>query len=249
MPQSNFGVGILTAIPTGANPTPQPLSVLQDVAVDFQFDLKQLYGSFQFPIEQARGKGKIDIKASIGRFDPVLFNATLFGLTTSTGEKRNSVREAGTIPTTPFQITVANGATFAVDLGVYDTTSAKWLSRVASAPATGQYSVNTVTGVYTFAAADVGHVLQFFYTYTAAGTGSTLAYTNQLMGAGPTFALHLVNVTPVLSVNKYLWMSFPAVIAPKLNVPMKLDDYSVASIDMSAQDDGTGAVFNWSMTG
>ena len=247
MTNSNFGVGLLFTVPTTANPTPVQFGALQDINIDFSFDEKQLFGSFQFALEQARGKGKATIKASVGRFDPAFFNQVFFGLTTSVGEKRNSAREAGTIPTTPFQITVANGATFAVDLGVYDVTSAKWLTRVASAPATGQYAVNVATGVYTFAAADVGHLVQFYYTYTAAGTGVTLNYTNQLMGSGALFTVNLINYNPVT--GKYLNLVYPAVQCFKLGMPMKLDDYTHAALDFSAQDDGAGNIFQWTMTG
>lgn len=247
MPASNFGVGLLFGIPSGANPTPTIFGALQDVSVDFGFDWKMLYGSFEFPLEQARGKGKIDIKAGLGQFDPVLFNSLFFGLTTTTGETRNSVREAGTIPSTPYQITAANSATFATNLGVYDSTSTarKWLTRVASGPTTGQYSLSA--GVYTFAAADTGHTVQLYYTYTAASTGTTLAYTNQLMGAGPSMGLTLVNQSQQTS--KFLYVNFNAVQSSKLTMPMKLDDFTIASMDLSAQDDGSGNLFTFSMTG
>ena len=35
----------------------------------------------------------------------------------------------------------------------------------------------------------------------------------------------------------------------KLAMPLKLDDFSLPQLDMSAQDDGSGNVFNYSMTG
>src|ERR1700749_80806 len=122
MVQSVFGAGFLFGIPSVANPTPVMFGAVQDTTVDFSFDLKQLYGQNQFALEQARGRGKIDIKSSVGRFDPNLFNQIYFGQTTTTGEVLNSISEAGTIPTTPYQITAANGATFKTDLGVYSTT-------------------------------------------------------------------------------------------------------------------------------
>lgn len=247
MPASNFGVGLLFSIPSVSNPTPSFFGALQDVSVDFSFDLKELYGSFQFPLEQARGKGKIGIKAGLGQFDPVLFNQLYFGLTTSTGETRNSAREAWAIPATPYQVTVANSGTFAVNLGVYDTTSLKWMTRVASGPTTGQYSVVVATGVYTFAAADTTHNVQIYYTYTSSSTGTTLTYTNQLMGSGPIAALTLTNYNQTK--GKYLYLNFNAVQSNKLGLPMKLDDYTIASMDFGAQDDGTGNIFQWSMTG
>jgi len=53
---------------------------------------------------------------------------------------------------------------------------------VASSPATGQYSVNTATGIYTFASGDTGASVLISYTFTAATTGTQLNITNQLMG-------------------------------------------------------------------
>lgn len=248
MAQSIFGTGFMFATPSGANPTPTRFGALQDVSVDFSFDMKQLWGSNQFPLEQGRGKGKIDIKASIGRVDPNLFNNIFFGLTTATGETLNSVDEAGTIPTTPFQITVVNSATWSVDLGVYDTTAKIWLTRVASAPATKQYSV--AAGVYTFAAADTGHIVAISYTYTSAATGVKLSYTNQILGGSVVFSVQLVNkFKHGDGTTRSLFLNFPAVQCPKLGMPLKLDDFTLTSLDLMAQDDGAGNVFNYSMTG
>ena len=246
--QSVFSAGFMYGIPTGANPTPVLFGALQDVSVDFSFDLKQLYGQYQFALEQARGKAKCELKASIGRFDPALFNSLCFGTTSATGEKLSSLQESGVIPATPFQITVVNGSTFGVDLGVYSVTLGKFLTRVASGPATGQYSVNTTTGVYTFSTTDVGGNVKISYTYGAA-TGTTIAGSNLQMGAGPIFSVHLVNSFTGVGGKKSLWLNFPAVQSAKLQLPMKLDDFAMPSIDMQAQDDGTGNVFSWSMTG
>jgi hypothetical protein len=245
MVQSVFGAGFLFGIPSGANPTPVMFGAVQDTSVDFSFDLKQLYGQNQFALEQARGKGKIEIKASIGRFDPNLFNQIYFGQTTSTGEVLNSISEASVIPATPFTVTAANGATFKTDLGVYSTTLGKFLIRVASGPSTGQYSVNTTTGVYTFASADTGGAVKLNYTYSSSSTGTTITGVNPQMGSSPIFALQLVNSLK----GKSIALNFGAVQSSKLALPMKLDDFALPSLDMSAQDDGTGNVFSWTLTG
>lgn len=245
MVQSVFGAGYLFAIPSGANPTPVMFGAVQDTTVDFSFDLKQLYGQGQFALEQARGKAKVEIKASIGRFDPNLFNQVYFGQSVAAGELLNSVSEVGTIPSTPFTLTAANGATFKTDLGVYNTVTGKWLTRVSSAPATGQYSLSAGTGVYTFAAADTGAVVKLFYTYASATTGSTITGINPVMGSGPIFTLQLVNSFR----GKSIALNFPAVQSSKLGLPMKPDDFTLPSLDMSAQDDGTGNVFSWTLTG
>jgi hypothetical protein len=239
MAQSVFGVGFLFATPQGSNPTPTRFGRLQDVSVDFSYDL-----------EQARGKAKIDLRATVGVVDPALFNNIYFGLSTTAGETLNSIDEAAAIPGTPYQVTVVNGATFSQDLGVYDVTAGLWKTRVASAPAAGQYAVNVATGQYTFAAADTAHAVRISYTYGSSGTGTKLAFSNQLMGSGVVFSVQLVNrFKGSDGVVRSLFLNFPAVQAPKLSLPLKLDDFSLPQIDMSAQDDGSGNVFNYSMTG
>jgi hypothetical protein len=248
MAQSVFGVGFLFATPSGANPTPTRFGRLQDVAVDFSYDNKLLYGSNQYALEQARGKAKIELKAAVGVIDPILFNNIFFGLTTTTGETLNSVDESATPASGTF--TVANGATFSQDLGVYNTVTGLWMARVASAPAVGQYAVNTTTGVYTVNTAQNGQLLKASYTYASASTGSSLAFTNQLMGASVIFSVQLVNKFKGSDgVVRSLYLNFPAVQCPKLSMPLKLDDFTLPQLDMSAQDNGAGAVFNYSMTG
>lgn len=248
MAQSVFGTGFLFATPSGANPTPTRFGRLQDVAVDFSFDMKMLYGSFQFPVEQARGKAKCDIKATLGVIDPSLFNNIFFGLTTATGETLNSVDESATPAVGTF--TVANGATYSADLGLYNTVTALWMTRVASAPAAGQYAVNVATGVYTTNTAQNTQLLRASYTYTSSATGTKLSYTNQLLGANVVFSVQLVNQFKGQDgKTRSLFMNFPAVMCPKLSMPLKLDDFTLSHMDLSAGDDGSGNVFNYSMTG
>ena len=248
MAQSVFGVGFLFATPSGANPTPTRFGRLQDVAVDFSYDSKLLYGSNQYALEQARGKAKIDLKATVGVVDPALFNAVYFGLTTTTGETLNSVDEAATPSSGAF--TVAGGGTFSQDLGVYNTVTGLFMTRVASAPAPGQYAVNTSTGVYTVNTAQNGQLLKASYTYAASSTGQSLAFTNQLMGSTVIFSVQLVNrFKGSDGTVRSLFLNFPAVQCPKLAMPLKLDDFTLPQLDMSAQDNGSGNVFNYSMTG
>lgn len=243
MSQSNFGAGFLYG--TTAAGQPRMFAALQDVSVDFSFDMKQLYGSNQFAIEQARGKGKIEAKASMGRVDPLLFNDLFFGQTASAGELLGSVLESGTVPAaTTYTVTVANSANFSRDLGVYDVATGRFMTKVSSGPATGEYSV--AAGVYTFAAADASKVVKISYTYTSTVAGSkTVTGTNLAMGSGPIFRLDLLNSFR----SKTLTLTLNAVQSSKLSMPLKLDDFLLPSMDFSAQDDGSGGVFSYTVTG
>lgn len=240
--QSRFGCGYLFGIPSGGSPI--MFAALQDVSVDFSQDLKTLHGSHKFAIEQAGGKAKIEGKATVGRIDPVLFNSIYFGGTLTTGGSLGSMSEAATIPaTSPYTVTAAQGASFRVDLGVYDILLGTFLTRVASAPTTGQYAVNETTGVYTFAAADTGRAVTLYYTYGATGTDIvTITGTNQTLGSVIDFKAVLQNSfkgkQSVLTLNKC--------ISTKLSMPFKQDDFLLPSFNFSAQDDGTGNVFSFS---
>jgi hypothetical protein len=241
--QYAFGTGNLFLMPVGGG-APIQFGALQDVNVSFSGAKKELYGASAFPVDTARGKQKIDGKATFAQIDPALYNAVYFGQTLTVGEKIPTFNEAGTIPSTPFQITVANSATFSIDLGVYFASSGIALTQVVSGPTTGQYSVNNATGVYTFAAADTGQAVVLNYLYTSASTGKTLAVTNQLMGSIPVFQLVLANKTKGKSSSLKLY----ACTSSKLDFPFKLDDYMMSSLDFSVQDDGSGRIFEWTNT-
>jgi hypothetical protein len=142
---------------------------------------------------------------------------------------------------------VANAGTFTQDLGVYNVTTGLYMGRVASSPSGNQYAL--AAGVYSFNTALNGNAVRISYVYGSSGTGTKLAFTNQPMGSNVIFGMTLVNQYAGVGGRKSLFMTFPAVQAGKLAMPLKLDDFTLTSLDMSAQDDGTGNVFSYSMTG
>lgn len=239
-----FGTGNLFLIPLDGS-QPIPFGAIQDVGVDFKGDRKQLFGQNSYALDTSRGKVSIEGKATFGQMAPALFNAMFFGQTITTGEKLAIFNESAAVPTTPYQVTVANAATFQKDLGVVRSLTGVPLTRVASGPITGQYSVNEATGVYTFAAADAAVVMLFNYLYGSTTTGQTITGLNGLMGDIPTFQLILTNK----SKGKTTTLTLNACTSSSLSFPLKQDDYAIADIDFAAQDDGTGRVFSWSFTG
>lgn len=232
----NFGVGILKIVPAGANPTPVDVGILQDVAVDVDFTLKELRGAYQFPVDVARAGGKLSAKAKNASLTGALINAFLNGSTIATGMTLPAINEAAPIPTTPFTITVVNSATWVTDLGVYDVTAGIWLTRVASAPATKQYSVTA--GAYLFAAADVAHVVWISYTYTSATIGKTVSFSNSLMGAGANFQLFVMNVYK----GQATGFKFYAAQFPKLGLGFKNEDYTEQDLDISLFANASGQI-------
>lgn len=235
--QVNFGLGALALIPSGLNPTPVQFAVLKDINLEFGYTDKELRGAKNFAFDRARAGGKVTGKAKLGSINGALYLNLISGATMNTGSKIIVPSEAGTVPTTPFQITVANGATFDTDLGVIDNTTGLAMARVAATPATGQYSVSTA-GVYTFAAADTGHNMIISYTYTAAAVGKTILISNTLMGAAPSFLAVFGNTYR----SKYHGAKIFACTSNKLSVGMKAEDYTDWDLDLSAMDDGTGKI-------
>lgn len=87
--------------------------------------------------------------------------------------------EARTVPAPagPYTITVTNAATYVADGGV--TKAGVAMTKVTAAPTVGQYSVNTATGVYTFAAADANVAVVITYRYTLAPALYTVTLPNK----------------------------------------------------------------------
>ena len=245
MTQYVFGTGQLYSIPTGGG-NPLRIGALQDVSVEFSGDVKQLYGQYQFPLDVARGKTKIEGKIGSGNIDVAAFNTLFFGQTvTGTSEKKQAINEAGTVPaSSTYTVTVANAATFSLDLGVTDVLTGNPLTQVASSPSANQYSVSSV-GVYTFNVAQASKAMLFNYLYTATTTNSgTLNLTNQLMGTTPKFQL----VASQTYNSKTFTLMLYAITTEKLSLPLKQDDHLITEMSFSAFSDDLNRIGYMSTT-
>lgn len=253
MSQYAFGSGILWGTPTtdstGAavsNATPIQFGTIQEVSLDISFENKTLHGQNQFPVAVGRGKGKISGKAKFAQINGLLLNNLFFGQTLNAGIVGDVYDTTGTLipASSPYTITptVPSSGTWTTDLGVKDANGVPYV-RVASSPATGQYSVSA--GVYTFASADTGKQVFISYQYTATSTTaqkSTVA--NQLMGYAPSFRIDLL-----LPYNgKQMVWTLPNAISTKLSLATKLDDFTVPEFDFEGFADASGNVLTYSTT-
>ena len=184
-----FNTGMVIAKAAGSNVTPEPLGLVTDLSVNLKQSKVLVRGQKRWAVDSFDSEADGKVSCKFQSWGARTYAAAVSGGATSTGSKVGILDEAGTIPATPFVVTVANGATFFEDLGVRDVNTGLAMLRVASAPATGQYSVNETTGAYTFAAADTGHAVRISYSYTAAAVGKTVKITNSLMGQSQQFAL------------------------------------------------------------
>lgn len=257
-----FGSGFLYGVPTAdasgaaiVNPTPILFGTLQEVSFDFAFENKMLHGNLQFPVAVGRGKGKIGGKAKVANINAAAYSSMIFGgaPTANIIAAVNDVTGKA-IPTTPFTITANTSAPTATtiqipssgvwlrDLGVRDAVGNP-MTRVASAPATGQYTV--AAGVYVFNTADAAKVVYISYEYTATDTlAKQFTLTNQAMGYAPTFMAVLS--APFNGKNFHLRL--PACISNKLGLAFKNDDFVIPEFDFDAFADSAGIVATFAMS-
>ena len=248
--QYHFGTGTLWGAATAdalgniiAVPTPIKFGTLSDTSLEIDRDLKELYGQLAFPVAVGGGKMKMSIKAKFAQISGRLFGDLFLGQGLTAGTLTAAVEDlTGTaIPATPFQITVTppNTGTFLRDLGVLDSNGVA-MQRVASAPATGQYSL--AGAIYTFATADVAKVvyISYSYTYTLA-TAKSLAFNNIPMGTVPIFGIDL----SCRFQGKQAYFRLGQCTSKKLSFDPKQDDYTMNDMDIVAfADPVTGSVGN-----
>ena len=247
--QLAFGAGALwgnrTDV-TGSGIGPDQFGILQDVQIDWDWTTKELWGQCQFPVDIARGQGKITGKAKFARIFGAIFGDLFFGQTPVTGQLTVSENEAATVPATPaYTVTVGNAANYVDDLGVFYATGASAgnrFTRVTTPSAAGQYSVNLTTGIYTFAAADANAALLVSYLYNIGGAGKKLVLTNQFMGYTPTFKATFYTTKTTQSAPAGMALVLNACTASKLSLPTKIDDYEIQEFDFSAFADPTGTI-------
>jgi hypothetical protein len=216
---------------TGATvtlPTPLLIGTLQNMAA----------------VAMGRGKLKVEAKAKFARLDGNLFQSVIVGQPITTGLAGITYDTTGTvIPAGPSTITpvVPSSGTWSRTLSVRDGLGNMY-SQVASAPATGQFSVSA--GIYTFAAADTGKIVFIDYVYTATSTtAKTAVVVNAPMGAAPTMKVDLLNPRSGMTLALY------AAMVTKFSFASKQDDWTINEIDLMAFSDANNNVFKFGTIG
>ena len=246
-----FGSGILTGTRndvTGPQ-TPRRFGVLQDVSIDFNGDIKTLFGTNQYPVDSARGKTKIDGKAKFAALQARGYNDLFFGQTVAAGQTKYAYNERTTLPTSTTSITytVANAASPPiVDQGVFyggtGSNAGVQLEVTTAAASVGNYNFVGSTGVLTFAAGESGADLLVNYTYEAT-TGYNIAINQQFMGTTPRFGITLFQV---FESNQMVLNLFSAT-SSKLTYPTRIDDYVINEMDFSAFANAADQVGVWNL--
>lgn len=241
-----FHSGALFFKGTAANPGTIQVATLQEVSFDFKASNKELMGENQFAEAIGRGNTKISGKAKSGRFNGALMNQVFFAqpdANIASQAELLALEEVGTVATAT--ITVANAANFLEDLGVKLASTGAPYTRVASAPAAGQYAVNEATGVYTFNATENGNALAISYLYKTTATGSkTLNITNQLAGEAPTFK----GIFSTKFQGQSITLILEALVAESLGFGFKNEDFAMPDFSFAAQANALGKVGRMSLT-
>lgn len=259
-----FGAGSIFALPQSdadgnaiSVVSPVQFGILQDVTIDDEQEIKELYGAYKYPVDVGGGKSKLTIKAKQAIFNAGLFNAVYYGQTLTAGYSALLADTTGTtVPTgagaTSIHITATSPlggtSTFVRDLGVQDGMGNPY-TRVASSPTSGQYSLSGST--YTFADQDSGKVVFINYEYsnsTNPSTGKDLTVYNKPMGVQPVFAVEFFNKRYLNGALRSVWRRFPNVIATKLSMDFKNDDFVIPDFEMHAFADSNNIVQQWSWT-
>jgi|ERR1700674_194401 len=247
--QLAFGAGALWGSRTdvtGSGISPEQFGIMQDVQIDWDWTVKELWGQYQMPVDIARGQGKIAGKAKFARIFGAIYGSLFFGQTPVAGQLTVSENEAATVPaSTPWQVTVTNAANYVDDLGVYYATGANAgnrFTRVTTPSTAGQYSVNLATGIYTFSTADANAAVLISYLYNISAGGRKLVLTNQFMGYTPTFKATFYTTKTTQGTPAGLALVLNACTANKLSLPTKIDDYLIQEMDFMAFADATGAI-------
>jgi hypothetical protein len=244
-----FGSGVLIGTQLNvANPTPINFGLVQKVSVDTSVSVKELYGQYAFPVAVGSGTRKVQCKASLARFSAQALGRLWYNQIPSLGSKVVAFAEAHPVPaTSPYTVTVTNGANFVADQGVTYASTGNPLIAVASSPATGQYSVNTATGVYTFAPGDSGVNVLITYSYTATSPLSTnsqnLVIANPLVGPTSTFSATLFASDP--TTNAQFSVTLNQCVASKFSFDTNIEDFAKPDFEFQAFANAAGQVMSF----
>jgi hypothetical protein len=241
-----FGSGVLIGTQLNvANPTPINFGLVQKVSVDTSVSVKELYGQYAFPVAVGSGTRKVQCKASLARFSGQAIGRLFYNQVPTAGSTISAFAEVHSVPATgPFTITVINSTHFLADQGVVYAATGLPLIAVASAPATGQYAVNSATGVYTFATGDQGQGVLISYTYSStAATTENLAIANPLIGPTSTFSATLFATDP--TTNAQFSVTLNQCVASKFSFDTNIEDFAKPDFEFQAFANAAGQVMTF----
>lgn len=239
--QKVFAAGRFYGIANIVAPTPTVFAIPQDQSITFKRGVKSLFGEKQIAADVAAGTMEVTGKVTLGTLQPRIFADLLFGDSGAAGQILEVNGEAGIVGSTPYQVTVANSATWTVDLGVRNVDTGKRYIRVASGPVAGT-SYSVAAGIYQFAVGDAAANMKISYLYSSVSTGETIVLANQDMGCVGNFTgvmqFNGCNQQSILSLNKCL--------ASDTELATKQDDFAKPTFGFMASCDDNDVLGSFS---
>lgn len=234
-----FGPGALIVTRTDvSNSTPINIGYAQEFTLDESGEVKELFGQNKYPLVAAMGTIKLTGKVKAAKISGIAVNNAFYGGTLTTGTSYLMALSSAATPTSN-TTTVAppSSGTFTDDLGVIRVSTGLPMTKVASGPTTGQYSVSGA--VYTFAAADSNPPVLITYAYTVA-SGQNIVLANTAIGVSPTFQLDYFTSLTQAGVAKGFYIRLYACVANKLTRSFKLTDFMMPEIDFMCYENASG---------
>jgi hypothetical protein len=215
-------------------------AVLQDNSIDFTFEVKELYSQLGYPIDIARGKGKVTGKAKTARVFANLYANIFFGEVATSGESNVSEFEVHTLASA--SVTANNASTYVQDLGVFYNGGAnlRFTYVTGSPTALGTYTTAS-GGVYSFSTGDIGAAVNISYIYTDTG-GKTITINNNFMGYTPTFIGTFYQSRGTQGSSGQLTLRLNECVSSHLTIPTRIDDYAIQDFDFQAFSGGNNVV-------
>lgn len=227
----SFGVGrVYVQNPAISGDTPIELAVVQNVSLEIQSQVQQLFGNRQFPVAIGTGQSSVSGTVAAAKFNSAAFAKFMFAATVNSGHTAVA-DEDRLIPAAPgpYTVVVVRNSDYTENLGVVEIATGKALRRVASVLTAGQYSVNEATGTYTFAAADQGKAIQIRYKYVSVN-GSNYNVKNQLMGTQTPFKMDLYNTFQ----GKFVSTTLHSCVFTGLSEAFTNDNFNVPNLTFQA---------------
>lgn len=228
------GVGWVSLVPSGTFPDPIHLAEIESLDLNITEEDGDLQDASGDIIDSFTTKRVIEGTIALKDISGSLLAAVTRGVTVSAGTKQGYAQTT-VIPTTPFEITVTQGATFASDLGVIDLTTGKAMVCDTTSTGTNVYAVNTATGKYTFNTADSGHSVLINYRATQASVGTTSIIASATT-AQAYYGLHCYQVIA----GKPWGIYIPAARLPGIGAKFGKAGWSDTSLKFKATKDSSG---------
>lgn len=241
MPEIVFHSGKLIAIPKNtATPTPRQLMTIQETSFDFKGDLKKLMGEGQYAVDAAIGSVEISLKCKNGQLNMRTVNELFFAKTiVGSGEE---FVENEVITVAAGTATLTAGALTLQDYGVTNRVTGVQYTRVASAPAAGQY-VFGAAGVLTFNTTENANALLVNYVKSNTTTLESFDLTNDVAGSTVTVEAFFHKK---MRDGRQFNLHFYNLIVPSLSFAAKLNDYVMPEFTMEAFANAANVVGKYS---